>query len=75
MTDTDQRYMDSRAAAAYLGLSEKTLRRMRVTGGGPRFAKARRRVIYDRVDLDDWVGRRKRGFTGEEPEAPDGGDG
>ena len=39
--------------------------RMRVTGDGPRYAKAGRRVIYDRVDLDGWVEERKRRFTAE----------
>ena len=52
MTDPAPRYLDTSQAARYLGISPKTLMRMRVTGDGPRYAKAGRRVIYDRLDLD-----------------------
>ena len=73
----EPRYLDTKQAAAYLGLSLKTLEKLRVTGRGPRFAKAGRRVIYDRRDLDKWVAARKRGFTGESVDAdePEDGDG
>ena len=60
-----RRYLDTRQAAAYLGLSPSTLNRMRVTGDGPPYSKVGRRVIYDAGDLDRWVGVRKRHFTGE----------
>ncbi|MDE0407757.1 MAG: helix-turn-helix domain-containing protein [Alphaproteobacteria bacterium] len=65
MRETRPRYLDTKQAAAYLGLSPKTLVKMRVTGGGPRYAKVGRRVIYDVADLDSWVEKRKRRFTGE----------
>lgn len=65
MTDPAPRYLDTSQAARYLGISPKTLMRMRVTGDGPRYAKAGRRVIYDRFDLDGWVEERKRRFTAE----------
>lgn len=65
MTETRPRYLDTKEAAAYLGLSPKTLVKMRVTGGGPRYAKVGRRVIYDVADLDSWIEKRKRRFTGE----------
>lgn len=61
-----RRYLNAEEAAAYLGLSGKTLARMRIEGSGPRYSKARRRVIYDVGELDVWVERRKRRFTGEE---------
>ena len=51
MTDPAPRYLDTSQAARYLGISPKTLMRIRVTGDGPRYAKAGRRVIYDRIDL------------------------
>ena len=38
---------------------------MRVSGEGPRYVKAGRRVIYDVRDLDAWMEERKRSFTGE----------
>lgn len=61
----EPRYLDTKQAADYLGLSVSTLEKLRVTGRGPRYAKAGRRVIYDRRDLDRWMAARKRGFTGE----------
>ena len=71
----EPRYLDTKQAAAYVGLSVKTLEKLRVTGRGPRYAKAGRRVIYDRRDLDRWVAARKRGFTGESVDADDPVDG
>ena len=71
MSDPPPRYFGPKEAAAYLALSPRTLQRMRVTGEGPPYVKVRRRVIYDRLDLDDWTAKRKRRFTGEEIEDPD----
>jgi len=36
-------------------LSPKTLAKLAVVGGGPRFRKAGRIPLYDPADLDDWV--------------------
>ena len=47
--------LDARSAAAYLGLSEKTLAMKRSEGTGPRFVK-RGRIFYFIHDLDDWIG-------------------
>ena len=65
VTRTLPRYLDTGQAGEYLGISPSTLNRMRVTGEGPRYSKAGRRVIYDIEDLDAWVEKRKRHFTGE----------
>lgn len=68
LNDTEHhapRYLNTKQAARYVGLSPCTLNRMRVTGEGPRYAKAGRRVVYDRADLDAWIAERKRSFTGE----------
>lgn len=46
--------MDTRNAARYLGLSEKTLAMMRSAGKGPLFVK-RGRVFYFQRDLDGWI--------------------
>lgn len=46
--------LDAKNAAAYLGLSSKTLATMRVNGRGPRFIK-RGRIFYFRDDLDAWI--------------------
>ena len=67
----EPRYLGTKEAAAYLGVAAKTLEKLRVTGKGPPYAKAGRRVIYDRRDLDKWVAKRKRRFTGESVEEDD----
>jgi hypothetical protein len=36
-------------------LSPKTLAKLAVVGGGPKFRKASRFPLYEVVDLDDWV--------------------
>lgn len=73
MSLAEPRYLNTEQAGSYLGLSPSTLRRMRVTGEGPRYSKAGRRVIYDPHDLDEWVEERKRRFTGESVEEDDSG--
>jgi Helix-turn-helix domain len=46
--------MDPKSAAAYVGLSEKTLAMKRCAGTGPKFVK-RGRVFYFKEDLDEWL--------------------
>lgn len=46
--------LDAKNAAAYLGLSVKTLAMKRCTGKGPRFVK-RGRIFYFKHDLDSWL--------------------
>jgi excisionase family DNA binding protein len=41
--------------AELLRLSERTLERWRVIGGGPAFCKFGKRVLYRRADLDQWI--------------------
>lgn len=53
-----RRFLDTGAAADYLGLSPRTLQKQRVHGGGPRFRKFGRRVLYARDDLDLWADER-----------------
>lgn len=65
MRPAEPRYLNTQQAATYVGLSPCTLNRMRVTGEGPLYAKAGRRVLYDPSDLDRWIDDRKRTFTGE----------
>ena len=51
-------------AAAYLGLSTSTLAKMRLRGDGPIFYKAGPRVVvYDLLDLKDWLKSRRRSST------------
>jgi hypothetical protein len=42
-----------------------TLNRLRVSGGGPRYAKLAGKVLYDVRDLDQWIEDSKRGSTSE----------
>jgi predicted DNA-binding transcriptional regulator AlpA len=46
-------------AAAHAGLSKSTLDKLRTVGGGPRFAKLGRAVVYDTTDIDAWIESRK----------------
>ena len=46
--------LDTKNAALYLGLKEKTLAMMRGSGTGPKFIK-RGRVFYFMEDLDAWL--------------------
>lgn len=46
--------MDTKNAAIYIGLSEKTLAMMRCHGTGPNYVK-RGRIFYYRNDLDAWL--------------------
>jgi len=50
-------------AATYVSLSASTLNRLRVSGGGPRYAKLAGKVLYDVRDLDQWVEDSKRAST------------
>ncbi len=46
--------MTAASAAAYVGLSAKTLAQKRCQGTGPRFVK-RGRIFYYKTDLDEWL--------------------
>ena len=60
-------YISRRAAAKYvreawgMRCSEKWLAKLVVTGGGPRFWKSGRSVLYRRDALDAWAAQRIRG--------------
>lgn len=54
--ESDERtVLPTERAAAYLGLSPKTLETLRTRGGGPPFLKLGRRVVYRKADLDTWL--------------------
>lgn len=51
-------WLSTREAAAYVHLTEQYLRKLRLVGEGPPFAKlpgARGRVLYSQPALDAWV--------------------
>jgi excisionase family DNA binding protein len=49
------RLLNQREVAEYLRLSERTLERWRVCGGGPAFTKLGKRVLYREPDLLEWI--------------------
>ena len=53
-------------AARLLQLSERTLERLRLQGGGPLFVKAGRAVRYREADLEAWIEKRVVSSTSEE---------
>ncbi len=52
-------------AAAMCGLSVSTLNKLRIKGNGPPYSKLGRAVVYDPVDIDEWVKSRRRTSTSE----------
>ena len=70
MNESNGHYMNTREAAAWLGLSPRTLDRYRVSGEGPAFHRFGSRVRYLLADLEEWASVRRRVSTSD-----DGGDG
>ena len=58
-------FLDTAQAAFYVGLSRRTLEKMRVVGGGPRFRKHGRYVRYHIDDVDDWSASRAKSSTAD----------
>lgn len=52
-------------AAAYCGSSASTFEKLRLQGGGPRYVKIGRRVVYDPADLDEWLAENRRRSTSD----------
>lgn len=50
-------------AAAILGLSPATLRKLRVQGGGPTYCKLGRACVYKTADLEAYAAERERTST------------
>jgi helix-turn-helix protein len=55
VTITPDGRLRTRDAAAYLGVSTKTLAAWRRAGVGPRFRKFPQLVFYHQRDLDQWI--------------------
>ncbi len=58
MSENVTKHLDTREAAAWLGLSPKTLERYRVSGEGPHFHRLTR-VRYLLADLEAWASARR----------------
>ena len=57
--------LNSKKAAALLGISERTLERLRTAGDGPQYVKFGMVVRYDPADILAWTEDRKRASTSE----------
>ena len=58
-------FLNTAQAAFYVGLSQRTLEKMRLTGHGPRFRKHGRYVRYHIDDLDAWSLGAQRASTSD----------
>lgn len=59
------RFLRTHDAAAFLGLSGRTLEKHRCTGTGPVFRKLGGRVVYAIDDLETWAAERARNSTSD----------
>lgn len=57
--------IDAAAAAAFTGLAIATLAKLRCVGGGPKYLKLGRKILYRRVDLAEWLYARRVANTTE----------
>ena len=57
--------LDTAEAARRCGLAKQTLAVLRVEGGGPKYVKLGRRVLYDPTDIASWIEANKRANTSE----------
>ena len=64
-TTQPARYLTNNEAAEFLRLSPRTLEKQRVIGGGPRFRKFGRRVMYAVADLEAWADARSFEMTSD----------
>lgn len=55
-----QNFIDARAAATRVGVSERTLSNWRSSGKGPDFYKLGGKILYKIEDLDAWTESCKR---------------
>jgi predicted DNA-binding transcriptional regulator AlpA len=61
------RVLRTPAAAEYVGLSDSTLEKFRLTGEGPQFVRIGVRAVGYRIeDLDAWLSERVRRSTSDE---------
>ncbi|MGS1016176.1 helix-turn-helix transcriptional regulator [Allosphingosinicella humi] len=58
-------FLSNDEAASFLRLSPRTLEKLRVVGGGPKFCKFGRRVTYSLADLEAWAAERRCDSTSD----------
>lgn len=57
------RTLRTKQAAEYLNLGASTLEKYRLYGGGPKYCKLGKIVVYDPADLDEWLSANRRAST------------
>ena len=57
--------LSAKKAAVLLGVSERTLERLRTDGEGPKYIKFGQTVRYQPSDLRAWIEARKRASTSD----------
>lgn len=61
-----ERLVPEKDAAKMIGVSPRTLRNWRVTGGGPQYVKVSARCVrYRRADIFSWIEDRERRHTSQ----------
>jgi predicted DNA-binding transcriptional regulator AlpA len=65
MTDQAHRRLRTSLAAPYVGYSESTLEKKRLTGEGPPFIRLGRTIVYDTRDLVAWLASRRATSTSD----------
>ncbi|HEV2899540.1 MAG TPA: helix-turn-helix domain-containing protein [Pseudaminobacter sp.] len=68
-------FLNTAQAAFYIGLSQRTLEKMRLTGGGPKYRKHGRYVRYHIDELDDWSKGRSQDSRSGDGQNGSGSDG
>jgi hypothetical protein len=62
-------FAPQKPVAEFLGLSERTMERLRLEGRGPMFCKFGRRVMYRWRDVFEWADGQRRMSTSDKGEA------
>jgi len=57
--------VDTEGASRHIGLAVSTLEKLRVSGGGPRYCKLNRKVVYRVSDLEEYLAERVRENTSQ----------
>ncbi len=52
----DRKFLTTPEAAAYLRVKKETMEAWRIRGGGPRFRRAGRRILYALEDIEAFLG-------------------
>jgi predicted DNA-binding transcriptional regulator AlpA len=57
----DRAGLGTAEASVYIGLSVPTVKKYRLTGTGPRYARIGSKIVYRSADLDEYIARRLTG--------------